>query len=191
VKENNIINNNKIFNNLNIKKTNKNIFDKKSIKIRYLKIKGKDNFYLNLDNIFTKKPIKKNFKEINNESCKISIISYNNEKINNLLNENNNNILNYTSKNKFFKNKYINNNIEKENKIEIERKKIMCQPIPKNKFNYNVLLLDIKKKINLIININLYNDINSKFIKEKNKKYNLSNFYYKINEIEDKLNLYN
>ena len=191
VKENNIINNNKIFNNLNIKKTNKNIFDKKSIKIRYLKIKGKDNFYLNLDNIFTKKPIKKNFKEINNESCKISIISYNNEKINNLLNESNNNILNYTSKNKFFKNKYINNNIEKENKIEIERKKIMCQPIPKNKFNYNVLLLDIKKKINLIININLYNDINSKFIKEKNKKYNLSNFYYKINEIEDKLNLYN
>ena len=67
----------------------------------------------------------------------------------------------------------------------------MCQPIPKNKFNYNVLLLDIKKKINLIININLYNDINSKFIKEKNKKYNLSNFYYKINEFEDKLNLYN
>ena len=76
MKENNIINNNKIFNNLNIKKTNKNIFDKKSIKIRYLKIKGKDNLYLNLDNIFTKKPIKKNFKEINNESCKISIISY-------------------------------------------------------------------------------------------------------------------
>jgi hypothetical protein len=99
--------------------------------------------------------------------------------------------LNYTSKNKFFKNKYINNNIEKENKIDLERKKIMCQPIPKNKFNYNVLLLDIKKKINLIININLYNEINSKFIKEKNKKYNLSNFYYKINENEDKLNLYN
>ena len=191
VKENNIINNNKIFNNLNIKKTNKNIFDKKSIKIRYLKIKGKENLYLNLDNIFTKKPIKKNFKEINNKLCKISIISYNNENINNIYNESNNNILNYTSKNKFFKNKYINNNIEKENKIDLERKKIMCQPIPKNKFNYNVLLLDIRKKINLIININLYNEINSKFIKEKNKKYNLSNFYYKINENEDKLNLYN
>ena len=191
MKENNIINNNKIFNNLNIKKTIKNIFDKKSIKIRYLKIKGKENLYLNLDNIFTKKPIKKNFKEINNKLCKISIISYNNEKINNIYNESNNNILNYTSKNKFFKNKYINNNIEKESKIDLERKKIMCQPIPKNKFNYNVLLLDIKKKINLIININLYNEINSKFIKEKNKKYNLSNFYYKINENEDKLNLYN
>ena len=191
MKENNIINNNKIFNNLNIKKTNKNIFDKKSIKIRYLKIKGKENLYLNLDNIFTKKPIKKNLKEINNKLCKISIISYNNEKINNIYNESNNNILNYTSKNKFFKNKYINNNIEKESKIDLERKKIMCQPIPKNKFNYNVLLLDIRKKINLIININLYNEINSKFIKEKNKKYNLSNFYYKINENEDKLNLYN
>ena len=191
VKENNIININEFFNNLNIKKRNKNIIDKKSIKIRYLKFKGKENIYLNLDNIFTKKPVKKKFKEIYNKSCKISIINNNKEEINNSFNENyNNNILNYTSQNKFFKKIYINNNIEKENKIELERKKIMCQPIPKNKFNYNVLLLDIKQKINIIININLNNEIKSKYINKKNKKFNFSNFYYKINENEDKLNLY-